>query len=124
MLAAAQEDSDEQRVAQLTKWKEMSPLEFYSTVRNQDAGAKWHEINKCSICQCELYDDIMINEDEEDLQKMHDETIKNLLKAEKILEIDAEMKEAGLNLGTQSYGAMALYKCCGTHLFHKDCLIG
>ena len=41
---------NQQKVAQLTKWKEMSPLNFYTTIRAQDNSAKWHEINKCSIC--------------------------------------------------------------------------
>jgi hypothetical protein len=47
----------------------MSPMEFYNTVKSQDFTVKWHEINKCSICLCEVYDDISVPEEEE---KGHD----------------------------------------------------
>jgi len=53
----------------------MAPLEFYVSVKAQDPSAKWHEINKCSICMCELYDDIITDEEEKDMQKMHQDTM-------------------------------------------------
>ena len=70
------------RAAELTKWREISPLEFYISVKSQDSSAKWHEINKCPICMCELFDDIETNEEETDPKKMHEETMQKIQKAQ------------------------------------------
>ena len=66
----------------------MSPLEFYNTVKSQDFSAQWHEINKCSICLCEVYDDITVPEEEEkghDAVKIYTELMKKLVENQKIL---------------------------------------
>ena len=71
-----------QEVQKLTDWREMSPLEFYNTVKSQDHSAKWCEINKCSICLCEVFDDIEVPEEEEknhDKTKVYQEIMKKLV---------------------------------------------
>jgi hypothetical protein len=52
----------------LTKMEVMAPLKYYLDIKSVDNSAKWNEINKCSLCLCELYDDIIDNEDEKDLE--------------------------------------------------------
>jgi len=97
-------------IAKLTKWREFSPMDFYMKVRAKDASAKWHEINKCAICQCELYE-IETNEEETDAEKMHAETM------EKVSKAHDEFKKTGPS------GIVGLGNCKGIHLFHKECLI-
>ena len=36
----------------------ISPLEFFVSCRAVDDTAKWDDLNSCSICMCELWDDI------------------------------------------------------------------
>lgn len=52
----ASEDFGE--VSRLTQWEETAPLKFYMQVKSNDSSAKWDEINKCSICQMELFEEI------------------------------------------------------------------
>jgi hypothetical protein len=47
-------------------------------VKSQDAGATWHEINKCTICLCELFDDVETNEEETDSVIAHNEVMSKL----------------------------------------------
>ena len=47
----------------ITKWKEISPLEFLIANYTQDESCKWDEINQCSICMCELWDNIQDSAD-------------------------------------------------------------
>lgn len=66
----------------------MSPLEFYNTVKSQDHSAKWYEINKCSICLCEVYDGIEVPEEEEkghDKIKVYQQIMKKLVEHQQIL---------------------------------------
>jgi hypothetical protein len=51
-------------VSQLTNWVEVSPLEFFIKSKAKDSSVKWEQINSCSLCMCELYEDI---EDSPDL---------------------------------------------------------
>lgn len=46
------------KLLEITNWEEIAPLKFYQQIKSQDNLAKWEEINKCSLCLCELYDDI------------------------------------------------------------------
>ena len=41
----------------------MAPLKYYLDIKALDKFAKWNEINKCSLCLCELYDNINDDED-------------------------------------------------------------
>ena len=51
------------QVKAITKWKEVSPLEFFISNYSQDPSCKWDQINRCSICLCELWDEIADSED-------------------------------------------------------------
>ena len=51
------------QVKAITKWKEVSPLEFFICNLTQDPSCKWDEVNRCSICLCELWDEITDAED-------------------------------------------------------------
>ena len=46
------------KLKEITNWKEITPLKYYLNIKSQDNKAIWEEINKCSLCLCELYDDI------------------------------------------------------------------
>jgi len=52
------------KLKELTNWDEIAPLKYYKLIKSQDNLAKWEEMNKCSICLCELYDDIEDDEEE------------------------------------------------------------
>lgn len=78
-----------QRVAKLTKWKEISALDFYLAARDQDKNAKWCDINECPICKCELFEvevtadekddkDDGKQDDEKEFEKLHQATLSKL----------------------------------------------
>jgi hypothetical protein len=66
------------KLKELTNWDEIAPLKYYKLIKSQDNLAKWVEMNKCSICLCELYDDIEDDEEERDRK-----VLQNIKKYEK-----------------------------------------
>ena len=57
------------------------PLEFYLKSRAADSATRWHQINNCSICYCELYDDIQEDESVKDAKQAHANIMAKLLPA-------------------------------------------
>lgn len=56
------------KLKEITNWEEIGPLKFYLNIKSQDNKAKWEEINKCSLCLCELYEDIQDQENEKNTE--------------------------------------------------------
>ena len=79
-------------------------------VKSVDSSAKWEEINKCAICMCEVFDEPLIEKEEDAL---------NTLTAYQE-KLHKQVEEKG-GLGPD-YQAVALPDCMGSHCFHKDCL--
>lgn len=49
---------DYQDLYDVTKFIYISPLEFYITSMAADPTAKWDQLNSCTVCMCELFEDI------------------------------------------------------------------
>lgn len=57
----------------LTGFQFISPLEFYLTSKRLDSTCKWEEINTCSLCMCDLFDDIDDTSDHTLMQTINQE---------------------------------------------------
>ena len=92
----------------LTEFQFISPLEFFLTSKRLDSTCKWEEINTCSLCMCELFEGIDDSTELSLLQSIHHQQRKLL---------DALSRGEALD-----HEVVALPKCNGVHLYHKDCL--
>ena len=63
----------------VTSYEPVPPLAFYLRSRKDDPYTRWHQINKCAICQCELYDIEEDDESEKDLKKAHAAIVPKLM---------------------------------------------
>lgn len=45
--------------------RKISALEYYMKALESDENTKWSQVNSCSICMCELYDEIEIPDTED-----------------------------------------------------------
>lgn len=78
----------------LTQWTEKTPIDFYISVKSKDYSAKWTQINRCSICMCEIFDDIEIDEEQEDKnpKAAHETLMGKLITFQKTLLADIDSK--------------------------------
>ena len=82
-------------------------------------------MNKCSLCLSELFDDIEIDENEQDEAKVHNDLLQKLQENQKTLLLNLQTTGNKCGAGgtdAEGYQTIALSRCKGNHLYHKECL--